>query len=87
MLHVKKTITGVWNNVAGVKDDLLKIGINIDEVITKEVGAGDSTLFWLDKWLASETLKLLYPEMYKLKKHKKKNVIIEYVNSLNWLLK
>lgn len=43
---LKKTITRVWNNIVGVKDDLLKTRININQVIKKQVGAGDNTLFW-----------------------------------------
>ncbi|CAI9295050.1 unnamed protein product [Lactuca saligna] len=41
----KKSIPGVWNNIAGVKSEFLKVGINFDEVIKKQVGNGDCTLF------------------------------------------
>lgn len=67
---LKKTITRVWNNIVGVKDDLLKTRININQVIKKQVGAGDNTLFWQDKWIGNETLKQLFPEPYKFEKHK-----------------
>ena len=70
-MYFKKSIPGVWNNIAGVKSDFSKDGINFDEVIKKQVGKGDNTLFSLDKWLFNENLKSLLPGLYKPEKSKK----------------
>lgn len=61
----------VWNNIARVKREFLKDGINFDEAIKKQVGEGDNTLFCLDKWLDNENLKSMFLGLYKLKKSKK----------------
>nr|KAJ0223556.1 hypothetical protein LSAT_V11C200099040 [Lactuca sativa] len=50
----------VWNNIARVKREFLKDGINFDEAIKKQVGEGDNTLFCLDKWLDNENLKSMF---------------------------
>lgn len=46
----KKSISGVWNNVAKVPIELQKIGININDMFVRNVCTGDDTLFWLDLW-------------------------------------
>lgn len=57
--------------MARVKDDMLKEGININEIFKKLVGEGYNTLFWQDSWLGNDTLKVLFPDLYKLEKRKK----------------
>nr|KAJ0203968.1 hypothetical protein LSAT_V11C500292530 [Lactuca sativa] len=66
----KKTLPGVWNNIAGVRGELEKIGIDLNDVISKKIGSGDDTMFWLDRWTGGNTLKTSFPEMYKLERHK-----------------
>ncbi|XP_023763157.1 uncharacterized protein LOC111911634 [Lactuca sativa] len=48
----------------------MKVGINIEDVILKEVGTGEKTMFWHDRWTGNMTLKASFPEMYKLERHK-----------------
>lgn len=43
----KKAITGVWNNVENVQEDLKDFGIDIENVLVKRVERGDDTFFGL----------------------------------------
>lgn len=47
------------------------LGLNINEVFKKQVGAEDSTLFWLDKLIGDSTLKEDFLELLKLERHKR----------------
>lgn len=66
----KQSITGVWKNITQARGELMKVGINIEDVILKEVGTGEKTMFWHDRWTGNMTLKASFPEMYKLERHK-----------------
>lgn len=66
-----KTITGVWNNIAGIRHDLNNMGINMEHVITKYIERGDDTMFWLDHWIGDEPLKSAFPGLYQLEKKKR----------------
>lgn len=56
----KRSLSGVWNNIARVPIELQKMGISIDDVFVKKVCAGDETLFWQDLWCGAETFKTTY---------------------------
>lgn len=66
----KKLITRVWKNITQVRGELIKVGIDIDDVIIKEVGTRENTLFWHDRWNGYKTFKASFPEPYKLERHK-----------------
>ncbi|KAL4578242.1 hypothetical protein LXL04_014362 [Taraxacum kok-saghyz] len=57
-----KSITGVWKNIAGIKEDLEKVGVNMEEVFKKEVRSY--------KWNGDNTLKEAFPQLYRLEKKK-----------------
>lgn len=66
-----KTIPGVWNNIVRTRDDISKYGINTNDVVKKEVRAGNETLFWLDDWSRAGIFKEKFPGLYFLEKNKK----------------
>lgn len=65
-----KAIPGVWSNVAGIKDDLKELGIDMDVVLVKHMGKGDNILFWSDQWIGTQPLKLVFPALYQLERYK-----------------
>ena len=71
----KKAITGVWNNVENVQEDLKDFGIDIENVLVKRVERGDDTLFWLDRWIGNLSLKISFPELYQMDKKKRCKVL------------
>nr|KAJ0188447.1 hypothetical protein LSAT_V11C900502100 [Lactuca sativa] len=70
-----KVIKGLHNLVHKPSDYISVIskilGLNINEVFKKQVGAEDSTLFWLDKLIGDSTLKEDFLELLKLERHKR----------------
>lgn len=40
-------------------------------VITKHVGRGDDTIFWVDHWMGDEPLKYAFPRLYQLEKNRR----------------
>lgn len=66
----KKTIPGVWNNMAEVMNDLKKIGINFQDIFKKQVKNGNDNLFWMDGWCDGEPFKNRFPELYMLERRK-----------------
>lgn len=46
------------------------MGIDINDVLLKEVGAGDKPMFCKDIKIGNTTLKASFLEMYKLEQHK-----------------
>ncbi|KAL4576975.1 hypothetical protein LXL04_013076 [Taraxacum kok-saghyz] len=80
-----KSISGVWNNIAGVAANLEKMNIKANEVIVKDTKAGKNTMFWLDKWRGEDTFKEAFPLLYKLDRIKKCKVA-DRINSdgTNW---
>ncbi|KAI3506473.1 hypothetical protein L1887_28832 [Cichorium endivia] len=70
----KKTIPGVWNQIAGISEELDVNGLSIDEMLVKKVGSGRNTLFWLDKWIGDSALKSKFPMLYNLESRKRSTV-------------
>lgn len=66
----KKTISGVWNNIAGVIQELQRAGISFDDIFKKQFGDGDDTLFWMDTWCGGEPFRDRFPELYQLERRK-----------------
>ncbi|CAI9283147.1 unnamed protein product [Lactuca saligna] len=60
----------IWNRIAGVQDDLKLFDIDLEELMVKKIGAGEETMFWLDRWIGDSTLKTSFPEAYKLERYK-----------------
>lgn len=66
----KKTAKGTWNNIASVWTDLEEFGLCFDKIFKKDVGSGNNTFFWLDKWWGDEPLKASHTSLYQLEKKK-----------------
>lgn len=70
--HLSRTgCVGVWRDIVSAKTDLLEVGISFQEILTKVVGSGQETFFWLDEWCGGGKLKDQFPSLYKLEKSKK----------------
>ena len=50
-----------------------KKGINIRDVLTKQVWDGNDILLWSDEWCGKGTLKSAFPNMYQMEKQKDVN--------------
>ncbi|XP_021979164.1 uncharacterized protein LOC110875275 [Helianthus annuus] len=70
LIPLKKSIPGVWKNIRTVDGILSKEGINISEKLKVTVGDGKNTKFWKDSWLTNQPLKNIFPDLFRLAKHK-----------------
>ncbi|KAL4565722.1 hypothetical protein LXL04_029825 [Taraxacum kok-saghyz] len=59
-----KNITGVWKNITTARRELNAHGLEIGDVFNIILKSGDNTQFWCDRWLGSEPLKNIYPELF-----------------------
>lgn len=66
-----RSSTGVWKNIASIDTELRKVDVPMEVIMKKKVNKGDKTLFWLDRWIGNETLKVAFPNLYALEKKKK----------------
>ncbi|KAL4565096.1 hypothetical protein LXL04_029180 [Taraxacum kok-saghyz] len=48
-----------WRVIAKIKEDLRDMGINLDDMMVRKLGNGQTTFFWKDNWLGEELLKCL----------------------------
>ncbi|GKF62849.1 hypothetical protein Tco_0182903 [Tanacetum coccineum] len=55
-----------WYQIARLKEDLIPNGINLSELFSKKIRNGESTKFWLDKWLGGSPLSESYPRLFRL---------------------
>ncbi|PWA89944.1 cytochrome P450 [Artemisia annua] len=58
--------SGPWYQIARLKEDLIPNGINLSDLFSKKIGNGESTKFWLDKWMGGSPLNELYPRLFRL---------------------
>ncbi|KAI3751226.1 hypothetical protein L2E82_22274 [Cichorium intybus] len=65
-----RNISGVWNNIASVKKDLRRMGLEMGDIFNLQVKSGENTLFWYDKWIGSEKLQTKYPSLYNIEQRK-----------------
>ncbi|KAJ0450914.1 putative RNA-directed DNA polymerase [Helianthus annuus] len=75
---LKKSLTGVWKSIVGVEGDFSKIGIDVNKSLRSKVGSGNKTMFWLDTWATSGSLKDEFPLSYNLAKNKRNSVQQNY---------
>ncbi|KAJ9564338.1 hypothetical protein OSB04_000304 [Centaurea solstitialis] len=57
---------GVWLNIVRNGAALQRFNLNIEDFFTREVGKGDKTKFWTDRWLGSTPLCSMFPDLYEL---------------------
>lgn len=70
LIIANRRIPGVWLNISKVGDTLASFNLNINELFSRVVGNGDKIRFWKDRWLGSESLNLIYPNLYALEINK-----------------
>ena len=67
----KKTISGVWTNIAKAIKTLPDTQIDHQSLFSVVPGSNVQAMFWLDRWCGSETLKNMYPLLYELESVKR----------------
>ncbi|GJW68364.1 hypothetical protein Tco_0122788 [Tanacetum coccineum] len=65
-----KVKTGLWFHIARLKEDFLRLNINIDSIFKKSVRNGELTSFWNDRWIGNSTLKIAFGRLYALETDK-----------------
>nr|GEX74164.1 putative RNA-directed DNA polymerase, eukaryota, reverse transcriptase zinc-binding domain protein [Tanacetum cinerariifolium] len=60
----------IWLDIVRDISSLNHKGIDLLATAKKEVGNGENTLFWEDKWIGEVTLKTKYPRLFALEQHK-----------------
>ncbi|GKC61170.1 RNA-directed DNA polymerase, eukaryota, reverse transcriptase zinc-binding domain protein [Tanacetum coccineum] len=59
-----------WWPILNLKISLSSVGMNLNLLFTRKVGAGSSIAFWHDNWIRPSNLKSLYPRLFTLKTNK-----------------
>ncbi|GJY23749.1 hypothetical protein Tco_0397407 [Tanacetum coccineum] len=68
-LNVNATIrsnVGVWYQIVKLKNDLLKVNINLPSIFKIRLGNGQSTSFWHDPWIGGSPLEDSFLRLYRL---------------------
>ncbi|GJV97551.1 hypothetical protein Tco_1549128 [Tanacetum coccineum] len=52
---------GGWNDIVRVSLDIDKVGIEFTSSIVKNVGSGNNTNFWIDRWVGNQRLCDIFP--------------------------
>ncbi|XP_076951599.1 uncharacterized protein LOC143625011 [Bidens hawaiensis] len=86
-IPVKRSLGGSWKQICQADKDGYEGNSRMMEMLQIQVGRGDKTLFWLDKWVSEHPQKELFPGLFALEKQK--DVLLaesyEYVaNVMNW---
>ncbi|GKD51405.1 hypothetical protein Tco_1280381 [Tanacetum coccineum] len=58
--------SSVWYHIVRLRDDLLKVNINLPSIFKIKLGIGQTTSFWHDTWAGGSTLHILFPRLHKL---------------------
>lgn len=66
-----KHLNGVWNNITSVRKDLIKHGMDVDDIFKLHVKSRGNTKFWYDKQITEVPLKDKYPSLFNLQSRKK----------------
>lgn len=66
----QETISGVQNNIVGVKSELESISLQFKDIIMKTVNSSMSILFWQDEWVEGGKLKDRFLGLYLIKGEK-----------------
>ncbi|CAH1422323.1 unnamed protein product [Lactuca virosa] len=66
-----RNITGVWHNIASIRNDVKKHGLDIGDIFQLQVQSGDNSQFWYDNWVGSGILKDKYPSLFELESRKR----------------
>ncbi|KAF5790976.1 putative RNA-directed DNA polymerase [Helianthus annuus] len=88
-ISVKVSVAGPWKQIYSIRQPLLLANIDLSRAFSAVVGNGRNTFFWLDSWLVSDPLYLLFSELFKVEMFKTCLVADRWVTSssgheFNW---
>ncbi|GKE45951.1 hypothetical protein Tco_1473235, partial [Tanacetum coccineum] len=63
---VPRSNSSVWYRIVRLRDDLLKVNINLPLILKIKLGNGQTTSFWHDTWAGGSTSHVLFPHLHKL---------------------
>lgn len=66
----RRSLKGVWTTIADILLDMAEKGVDLDSKFKRDIGRGDNTFFWKDRWCGDEALKDDYPQLYANEKNK-----------------
>ena len=69
--EVKKMHSCIWKSILLKMKNLDSVYLNIPNLLQVEIGNGEDTLFWEDKWNEKGSLKDIFPRIYALESEKK----------------
>ncbi|KAK1436726.1 hypothetical protein QVD17_02508 [Tagetes erecta] len=87
LLPHAKSLAGTWNSIARLENGLSNMGISISSLIKGVVGNGMQIRFWLDRWIAQQPLKNMFPTLYNMERDKGKligNSILMWNGQYQW---
>ncbi|GJX41892.1 hypothetical protein Tco_0256882 [Tanacetum coccineum] len=65
--RVLRSRSGVWPNILRSIEEIKKIGVPLDSLMTPKIVSGEQTSFWNDDWLtAGVSLRESFPRLYAL---------------------
>ncbi|XP_076884608.1 uncharacterized protein LOC143533847 [Bidens hawaiensis] len=86
-IPVKRSLGGSWKQICQADKDGYEGNSRMMERLQVQVGRGDKTLFWLDKWVSEHPLIELFPGLFALEKQKDVLLAESYecvANVMNW---
>ncbi|GKF52230.1 hypothetical protein Tco_0148697, partial [Tanacetum coccineum] len=72
--HITSGNRSCWTSIIGEAEVLKQQGVNVFDFMQLNMGNGELTSFWEDKWHDSFVLKDLFPRLYVLETNKKMSV-------------
>ncbi|XP_076939451.1 uncharacterized protein LOC143608187, partial [Bidens hawaiensis] len=69
-IPVRKSLAGSWRNIIAISDKLEEMGICMKMNLKYELGNGQCSLFWIDKWIGEEPLQVRFPRLFALERSK-----------------
>ncbi|KAK9064964.1 hypothetical protein SSX86_016347 [Deinandra increscens subsp. villosa] len=69
-LPCKASASGCWRQIVKLCDKKVWSGNTLGSHFEAIVGDGSTISFWMDSWLRDEPLRLTYPHLFRLEKHK-----------------
>ncbi|KAJ0749948.1 putative RNA-directed DNA polymerase [Helianthus annuus] len=79
----RKTLSGVWNNIAKIFVKTKVEGRPIGYFMKGFIGNGEGVAFWHDVWILDEPLKVTFPELYRLEADKRTTVANRLISQDN----
>lgn len=75
-----RSICGVWNNIASVRKELKKNGLELEDIFKLHIKPGENSQFLFDKWIGPQILSVKYSHLYDLEDRKRCTVSDRFLN-------